>query len=643
MLGGGLWIFGYALEFASTDLYIKGFWYNIELVSIAGASFAWLIFTLQYTGREKWIGTPRLLLAGSIPVITVVLTLTNQYHRLVWSSTELIAGSPLILADYVHGPWFWVHTAYSYTVVLLGSLFLIQALFHSHQFYRWQVTALLLAAYLPVLQSVLNLSGLYTIEYPRVTIFIYPVVCLAVAWSLFRFRVADIVPVAREAVIDSMSDGVIVLDPQGRIIDVNPSAQDLIGRPASAVIGQHIKKVWPGLNSQTGHSQEVVSTEITLNREKRQNYYDVSISPLNDWRGNLISQIVVLRDITDRKRTEKLLLESEEKFRTIFEHASDEIVCLDASGKIIDVNRKYEELFGYKRDEIIGKNFTELESLDTENKTVILELFQDIVVKGKPLPKTFIELELKHKNGHKIYAEVSSELIQRDGEIEGILSILRDITERKQMEEKLRASLREKEILLREIHHRVKNNLQVISSLLHLQSAYVGDSVFVNMLKESQNRIRSMALIHENLYLSEDLANVDFTTYMKTLINEILRSYGKDRGSVTVNIEVANISLGVDTAIPCGLIINELVSNSLKHAFPDGKGEITVTLQVFNGDITLTVSDNGIGIPEDIDFRKTKTLGLHLVTILAEDQLNGKISLDRSEGTAFHVTFRKVR
>lgn len=208
-----------------------------------------------------------------------------------------------------------------------------------------------------------------------------------------------------------------------------------------------------------------------------------------------------------------------------------------------------------------------------------------------------------------------------------------------QSQKRLQDSVKEKEMLLKEIHHRVKNNLQIVSSLLSLQSTYIKDEQLREIFKESQNRIKSMSLIHEKLYKSEDLTSISFSDYVRVLAHDLVRSYGaSDR--ITLTIDVEDISLGIDTAIPCGLIINELVSNSLEHAFPDGReGEITVTLRSFDSGIELIVADNGVGIPEDVDFRNTESLGLRLVTILAEDQLQGSMSLQREGGTAFRIAF----
>lgn len=209
----------------------------------------------------------------------------------------------------------------------------------------------------------------------------------------------------------------------------------------------------------------------------------------------------------------------------------------------------------------------------------------------------------------------------------------------------LLASLTEKEVLLREIHHRVKNNMQVISSLLRLQARYVKDNKLSAMFKDSEYRIRSMALIHEKLYNSKDMSHIDFGDYVKNLCSGLFSSYGVNKREIRFNVDTANISLGIDTAIPCGLVINELISNSLKYAFKKGqKGEISVQLrQHRDNEYELTVGDTGGGLDASIDFRTTESLGLQLVTSIAESQLHGKITLDRTKGTVFRIKFDELK
>lgn len=221
------------------------------------------------------------------------------------------------------------------------------------------------------------------------------------------------------------------------------------------------------------------------------------------------------------------------------------------------------------------------------------------------------------------------------------------LQEYKQENEQLQASLKDKEVILKEIHHRIKNNFQVVCSVLSLQSQYIKNNQVLDMFMEIQDRVRAMALIHEKLYQSQDVGRMDFAEYVENLVNGLFWSYGMDPNKVKLDINIEEVSLGVELTVPCGLIINELVSNSLKYAFPaswKGEGKIEISL-VHNEDesLRLTVKDNGVGIPEDVDVGHTDTFGLELVTILAEDQLNGGVQLNRGEGTEFQIKFQKKK
>ncbi len=211
-------------------------------------------------------------------------------------------------------------------------------------------------------------------------------------------------------------------------------------------------------------------------------------------------------------------------------------------------------------------------------------------------------------------------------------------------EDQLRESLHEKEMLLREIHHRVKNNMQVISSLLKYQSGFIQDPDSKNLFSECQDRVNSMAFIHENLYESGDLANINLRDYVTKLSGSLFHSFGMTGDRVKLKTEVADVLLGVDVAVPCGLIINELVSNALKHAFPKGrKGQVVITVRpAGEGGLELLVADDGVGIPENLDLEDTKTLGLHLVTNLVNHQLRGELEIRRSAGTLCRISFSKI-
>lgn len=216
-----------------------------------------------------------------------------------------------------------------------------------------------------------------------------------------------------------------------------------------------------------------------------------------------------------------------------------------------------------------------------------------------------------------------------------------EIIERKHTEKLLKSSLEEKDVLLKEVHHRVKNNLQIIFSLLKLQSNSVNDEKYSEMMVESLNRIKSMSFIHEKLYKSKDLSNITFNDYLKDLAKHLFSTYGTGKNRIGLEIDVLEFPLSLDSAIPAGLVINELLTNSLKYAFPgDKKGAIKITASLSDqNEIQILISDNGIGIPDDLDYRNTESLGLKLVTSIAEKQLGGVIELDRTGGTSFNLKF----
>jgi two-component sensor histidine kinase/AmiR/NasT family two-component response regulator len=275
---------------------------------------------------------------------------------------------------------------------------------------------------------------------------------------------------------------------------------------------------------------------------------------------------------------------------------------------------------------------------------------QDYLVKGQVdsnLLKRSIIYAIERKQTAielKKYRYHLEELVEkRTAEINKINKRLKkEITGHKRAEEQIRASLKEKEVLLQEVHHRVKNNMQIICSLFSLQSGHIKNKQILEMCKSSQNRVRSMAIIHERLYQSKDMARVDFADYVQSLSSHLLSSHRINPEAVKLRLKIKDVFLDLNTAIPCGLIINELVSNSLKHAFPEeNNGEIKIAMHPLNKDgMEIIISDNGIGLPKNMDIRKTDSLGLHLVNLLAEDQLHGDIKLDRTRGTSFHIRFK---
>jgi PAS domain S-box-containing protein len=357
-------------------------------------------------------------------------------------------------------------------------------------------------------------------------------------------------------------------------------------------------------------------------------------------KGKIVGTVSFGRDIADRKRAEYVIKESQTRLQSILDNSSTVVFLKDIQGRYITVNRRYEELFHVDRKEVVNKTDYDIFPREFADKFRMHD--------EQALEKLCaIEMEevVPHDDGLHTYISVKFPLLSQDGKPYAVCGIATDITERKNAQEQIEKSLKEKEVLLREVYHRVKNNMQIITSLLNLQSRYVKDGAYRDMFRESHNRIKSMSLVHEKLYQSKDLTTIDFKEYINDIAKGLFQSYGANKGKISLVMDINNISLNINTAIPCGLIINELLTNSLKHAFPEGKeGEIKIAVHSMNENtIELVVGDNGKGISEDVDFRTTKSLGLQLVTMLAENQLHGAIILDRSKGTEFTITLKEVK
>ena len=322
-------------------------------------------------------------------------------------------------------------------------------------------------------------------------------------------------------------------------------------------------------------------------------------------------------------------------FEQIYKSTPEAILILDENNIVIDSNPSFEKLFLFKNHEIKGRFMEENivpEHFQDESK----EMF-DKIGSGENVQKESIRTK---RDGRPVNVLITGCRIKLSENRYGSYLIYIDISKHKRSEDQMRSSLVEKEVLIREIHHRVKNNLQIISSLLHIQSSKITSEEMVSMFTNCQNRVKSIALIHEKLYQTNSFTRVDFGSYTKNLVYYLFRMFDVKSDKVTLKLNVENVFLPMDTAIPCGLIINELVTNSLKHAFSDERrGEIVIeTVYHSNNKFTLTIKDNGKGIPEDVDYYNSRTVGFNLINSLVR-QLGGNLVINRSEGTEFKITF----
>ncbi len=434
-------------------------------------------------------------------------------------------------------------------------------------------------------------------------------------------------------ILDSIQDNLYVIDSDWNYVYVNKQAAAVLGMKPNDFIGKNLWKLFPkykgtidGENFINAMNNGKISRFETYSKYTGI-WYMVTVYPSSEG-------ITILgTDITESKKVEKKLAEQ----ALMLANINDAVIGTDINYIINYWNKPAEKMYGYSKEEIIGQysGILKPEFLGLTSEEAITQL--------ETTGNLNVELIHTTKDGRKIFIDSNNHILCDDsGNRYGIIGINRDITERKNAEEEIKVSLNEKEVLIREIHHRVKNNLQIIASLLHLQERCVEGEEFVNMLKESETRVKSMAIIHEKLYQSPTLANINFKEYIENLVYDILYTYGVQEGFIKTNMDIEDINLNIDTAIPLGLIINEIITNSVKYAFPESKGVITIELKSINEEMELIVSDNGKGLPNDINLENAETLGLQLVNNLT-NQIDGHIYIDRSNGTTFKIIFKEIK
>jgi two-component sensor histidine kinase/PAS domain-containing protein len=519
MAAAAEWALMSAMEYSVADVASKVLFAKLAYPGVATVAPLWLLFALDYSRWTRWLRSRWLHLIWAVPIVTIILAFTNEWHGLTWPGITPVSDEPGAILLYSLGPAVMVNAAYAYALLLGGSIILMIAALRSSGRSYLPVILIVLGTLVSLVTNVLYPTSLNPVKGLDITPLAFMISGLLFTWAIFGQRFFELLPVAREKLIHVMPDGAIVTDSDGEVVEMNPAAQRLLGLQENFTvrdIGRAVDR-WPALAGcfQTGVDAE---REVMIDGPAGATWLDTHVSVLRDARGRPAGLLVVLRDVTKWK------------------HA---------------------------------------------------------------------DLELKRSN------------------------------------EALSASLHEKEVLLKEIHHRVKNNLQIVSSILSLQSGGACSESQATLLRESQDRIRSMALVHEKLYRSRDLSRINFAEYVRSLTTSLAHSYIVSP-AIRTRVDIQDVYLDIDSAIPCGLIINELVSNSLKYAFPGGRaGEVCVSLSQSDGRYILVICDDGVGLPPGLDFRNTASLGLQLVNTLVS-QLEGTIELDSSGGTRFKITFAEI-
>jgi PAS domain S-box-containing protein len=448
-------------------------------------------------------------------------------------------------------------------------------------------------------------------------------------------------------ILDEIDDGYYEVDLAGRFTFVNKALCRLVRMSSSDLIGldhrtymseESAREIFHIFQSvfQSGESRRVPELDIAL-RGGPMLWVEFTVTLRRNADRTPIGFRGIIHDLTSRKKAERALEEANTRIRGLIQAIPDIVYFKDASLRNIVVNKAFEDAFGLSEAAIAGK--TDEEILPPDLAAACRRSDELVLTSGKPFR---FEETMTDRNGRDVVFETIKS-VYRDGagRALGLVGVSRDVTERRRMEAALKFALEEKEVLLKEVHHRVKNNMQVISSLLNLQARYLQDPEAIEVFADSQRRVRSMALIHEKLYQSDNLARIDFGNYIRQLTASLVASQMKRPGQVEVRTEIEDIEFDLKTSIPLGLIINELVSNSLKHAFPDDRtGAITIALRRTNDGFLLTLRDTGVGIPGETEIHHSKSMGFQLVSLLAH-QLDGRFELSPAPGAELRVFFRE--
>lgn len=446
-------------------------------------------------------------------------------------------------------------------------------------------------------------------------------------------------------VLEWAPTAMIMIDDEGSIVLVNAQAERVFGYPREELYGQPVERLVPDRFSLqhpafrqsffAGPQPRPMGSGRDLYARRRDGSefpVEIGLTPINSSSGFMVLAAIV--DITERKRME-------ERFRRVVEYAPSAMVMIDHSGRIVLVNAQTEQLFWVARSALIGQSIEILvpSRLRAEHVHFRNGFFESPQARPMGVGR---DLFAQRADGTEFPVEIGLNPIEtEDGPM--VLASIIDITERHRAQQKLENALQEKIVLLNEVHHRVKNNLQVISSLLNLQATHAADPHVSSILNESQSHVRAMALTHQLLYERKDFTRIDLGEYLARLTQLLASSYREHSGRVTLRqiLPPEPQYIDMERAIPCGLVVNELVTNAFKHAFPAGRaGEISIELRALDDIFELAVSDTGVGLRDDFSLANIKSLGLQLVPLLV-DQVGGQFSVGHGQGACFTLSFPK--
>ncbi len=436
-----------------------------------------------------------------------------------------------------------------------------------------------------------------------------------------------------------------------RIMFYNSMAEDIFGYTAEEVIGKTVLEIHLKEKVDTARFEKAVQIvkdtgqynyTVIQEREEGTRIVDSCVTGIKDDKGGIVGYVLMSQDVTERRQAEEKIKTSQENLIKAQEIAKLGSWVWDIENNILEWSDEIYRIFGLSPQEFDATYEAFINSVHPDDRALVTQSVDAAVNDNKPYN---IDHRIILPDGtERVVHEQAEVLFDEDGNPVSMSGTVQDITERKIAEQKIQKSLNEKEILLAEIHHRVKNNMAVISSLLRLQSTKVFANEDERMFMDSISRIRSMALVHEKLYRATDFTDIDFSEYLDSLIDEIMSTYNVSKSYISISVDIdKGLFLSIEISVPLGLLINELLVNAIKHAFPaDTKGTINVSLQHVDDETAkLVIKDNGIGMSERINIEASDSLGLQIVNSLAH-QLDGEISFECDKGTEFCIVFSKA-
>jgi PAS domain S-box-containing protein len=656
------WGLSYIFYLAATNLPSKMFWINFMFIGVVATPVAWLTFALEYTGRKAWITPTRLVLLSILPLVTMIMIITNDYHHLFRTSISLAREGGFLLLQTTNGIWFWVHAAYTYILIIIGLFMIIRALLQWPAPYRGQMIWILLATLAPLIANIITIFQLLPIIID-LTPFAFTITGIGMAFALFRHRLLDIAPLARDIVIDGMKDGMIVLDANRRIVDINPAAKSILGFSNNEQpIGKSIAEVltqWPNLISRYRDVFEA-EDEITFGEGDTRRWYELNLSTLRDENQAMLGQVITVRDITQRKRAESSLQDNEARFRQIVENANDLIYRADLNGRISYANPAVLRVLGYEEQDVLGRHYLEIATPEMRHKTKRAYEHQFV----SRTPNTYHEFPALAADGREIWFGQNVQLIFEGDKVTGFQAVARDITAIKQAQDSLRIARdqaldasRAKSQLLSKVSHELRTPLGGILGYAELLrddtfgEINAGQKKAALQIVESANYLTNM--VNELLDEAQLSANSATLQEKPFSLAELLQQACSGMEILASKKGLA-FSMSIDAEMPQQLIGDErrlrqvminLVGNAIKFTRDGG---VSIRIQHPTTEHwAIQVSDTGVGIAREareyifepfrqvhnMITRDNRGVGLGLsITKQLVDLMGGRINLESEPG-----------